>query len=75
MSSRKVTVTTVSMMPRFSNMSKKLYDKNYNVLAHISKHGQLVFKGDEEFVVVGGFRLDEKFRIDEEECLLSDMED
>ena len=45
MSSRKVTVMTVSMMPRFSNMTKKLYDKNHNVLARISKHGQLVFKG------------------------------
>ena len=52
MSSRKVTVTNVSTMPRFSNMTRKLYDKNHNVLAHISKHGQLVFKGDEEFVVV-----------------------
>lgn len=75
MSSRKVTVTTVYSMPRFSNMTRKLYDRHHNVVARISKHGQLVFKGDEEFVIVSGFRLDEKLMIDEEERTLQDLED
>ena len=74
MSPRKVTVATVFTMPRFPNMTRKLYDKNHNVVAHISKHGQLVFEGDEEFIVVGGFMLDEEFTIEGVERALPDLE-